>query len=62
MSRDTTFEEDTSDVNLILETLGSLAEEVHKQLVESNFTCKTVTVKIRTKTLKRILTARLYRF
>jgi len=47
MSRDTTFEEDTSDLNLILETLDALAEDVHKQLVESNFTCKTVTVKIR---------------
>jgi DNA polymerase IV (DinB-like DNA polymerase) len=47
MSRDTTFEEDTSDVDLILETLDSLAEDVHKQLVESKFACKTVTVKIR---------------
>jgi DNA polymerase IV (DinB-like DNA polymerase) len=47
MSRDTTFEEDTSDVNFILETLDALAEDVHKQLIESNFTCKTVTVKIR---------------
>lgn len=47
MSRDTTFEEDTSDVNLILKTLDDLTEDVHKQLTESNFTCKTVTVKIR---------------
>jgi DNA polymerase IV (DinB-like DNA polymerase) len=47
MSRDTTFEEDTSDVNHILETLDALAKDVHEQLVESNFTCKTVTVKIR---------------
>ncbi len=47
MGRDTTFEEDTSDVKLILETLDALAEDVHKQLVESNFTCKTVTVKVR---------------
>ncbi len=49
MSRDTTFEEDTSDDIFILETLNSLAEDVHKQLIESNFTCKTVTVKIRYK-------------
>jgi DNA polymerase IV (DinB-like DNA polymerase) len=47
MSRDTTFETDTSDINLILETLDALAEGVHKQLVKSNFNCKTVTVKIR---------------
>lgn len=47
MSRDTTFEEDTSDVNFILETLDALAEDVHEQLVGSNLTCKTVTVKIR---------------
>jgi DNA polymerase IV (DinB-like DNA polymerase) len=47
MSRDTTFEEDTSDVNFILKTLDALAEDVHRQLVESKFTCRTVTVKIR---------------
>ncbi len=47
MSRDTTFEEDTSDVKLILGTLDALAENVHRQLVESKFTCKTITVKIR---------------
>jgi DNA polymerase IV (DinB-like DNA polymerase) len=47
MSRDTTFEEDTSDVNLILETLDALAKDVHEQLIRSKFTFKTVTVKIR---------------
>jgi len=47
MGRDTTFEEDTSDPEVIFETLGALSEEVHKQLTESNFNFKTVTVKVR---------------
>jgi len=49
MSRDTTFEEDTSDTEIILKTLNALAEDVHKQLVKSNFNFKTVTIKIRYK-------------
>jgi len=49
MSRDTTFEEDTSDTEIILKTLNTLAEEVHKQLIKSNFNFKTVTIKIRYK-------------
>ena len=47
MSRDTTFEEDTSDTKIILKTLDALAEDVHKQLIESNFDFKIVTIKIR---------------
>ena len=49
MSRDTTFEEDTSDTKIILKTLDALAEDVHKQLIKSNFSFKTVTMKIRYK-------------
>jgi len=47
MSRDTTFEEDTSDTQIILKTLNALAEDVHKQLIKSNFNFKTATIKIR---------------
>lgn len=47
MSRDTTFEEDTSDTKVILNTLNALAEDVHKQLIKSDFNFKTVTIKIR---------------
>jgi len=47
MSRDTTFDEDTSDTKLLLKTLNALAEDVHKQLTESNFNFKTITIKIR---------------
>jgi len=47
MSRDTTFEEDTSDLEVIFETLDALSQEVHKQLTDSNFSFKTVTVKVR---------------
>jgi DNA polymerase IV (DinB-like DNA polymerase) len=47
MSRDKTFEEDTSDTKIILKTLNTLAEDVHKQLIKSNFNLKTVTIKIR---------------
>ncbi len=47
MSREVTFEEDTSDSNLIFETLDDIAEDLHKELVASNFTFKTTTIKIR---------------
>jgi len=47
MSRDVTFEEDTSDPEVIFETLDAVSEDVHKQLTESNFNFKTVTVKVR---------------
>jgi len=47
MSRDTTFEEDTSDPEVIYETLDALSEDVHKQLTESNFNFKTVTIRVR---------------
>jgi len=46
VSRDMTFEEDTSDLNIILETLDRLAEEVYKEVREFNRLFKTVTVKI----------------
>jgi len=47
VSRDVTFEEDTSNPNIILETLDRLAEEVYKEVRELNLLFKTVTVKIR---------------
>jgi len=47
MSRDVTFEVDTSDSEVIFETLDSLSQDVHKQLTESNFNFKTVTVRVR---------------
>lgn len=47
MSRDTTFEEDTSDQELILKTLDTLSEDVYRQLTESNFSFKTGTIKVR---------------
>jgi len=47
MSRDTTFEEDTSDSEVILKTLNALAEDLHKQLTKSNFNFKAVTIKVR---------------
>ena len=47
MSRDTTFEEDTSDTEIVLKTLNVLTEDVHKQLVKSSFNFKTVTIRIR---------------
>lgn len=49
MSRDVTFEEDTSDHNLVLKTLDDLCEELYKDIRESNLFFKTVTVKIRYK-------------
>jgi DNA polymerase IV (DinB-like DNA polymerase) len=47
MSREITFEEDTSDYSLILDTLDALSEDLHQELTASNFTFKTTTVKIR---------------
>jgi DNA polymerase IV (DinB-like DNA polymerase) len=47
ISRDTTFEEDTSNFNLILSTLDRLSEEVCNDAVKQNLYFKTVTVKVR---------------
>lgn len=47
MSREVTFEEDTSDSNLIFETLDAIADDLHKELIVSNFTFKTTTIKVR---------------
>jgi DNA polymerase IV (DinB-like DNA polymerase) len=47
MSREITFEEDTSDSDNILETLDTIAEDLHRELTSSNFTFKTITMKIR---------------
>ena len=47
MSRDTTFDEDTLDTKLLSNTFDALAEDIHKQLLESNFNFKTITIKIR---------------
>ncbi len=47
ISRDTTFEEDTSDFNLVLNTLNRLAEEVHNDLIRQQLSFKTVTVRVR---------------
>lgn len=47
MSREITFEEDTSDLKLASETLDAISEDLHQELVASHFTFKTITVKIR---------------
>lgn len=47
MSRALTFEEDTSDFDLVLETLDKLSERVHKDAVAQNLHFKTITVKVR---------------
>ena len=47
MGREITFEEDTSDYALILDTLNAISEDLHQELTASNFTFKTTTVKIR---------------
>ena len=47
MSREITFEEDTSDPALIFDTLDAISEDLHQELTASNFTFKTCTVKIR---------------
>lgn len=47
MSREITFEEDTVDPDLILETLDAITEDLHKELTASKFTFKMITIKVR---------------
>ncbi|MDI6691656.1 MAG: DNA polymerase IV, partial [Candidatus Bathyarchaeota archaeon] len=47
ISRETTFEEDTSNFEFVLKTLDELSEEVHKDVLNQNLYFKTVTVKVR---------------
>jgi len=47
ISRDMTFEEDTSNFEFVLNTLDRLSEEAHKDVMEQQLYFKTVTVRIR---------------
>ncbi len=47
VGRQITFEEDTSDYNLVLTTLDKIGEQVHEEIVKRKMLFKTVTVKIR---------------
>jgi DNA polymerase IV (DinB-like DNA polymerase) len=49
MSREITFEEDTSDSVFILESLDAISEDLHEELTASKYTFKTITVKSRFK-------------
>jgi DNA polymerase IV (DinB-like DNA polymerase) len=47
ISRDTTFEEDTSDFEFVLKTLDELSEEVYRDVVRQQLYFRTVTVRVR---------------
>jgi DNA polymerase IV (DinB-like DNA polymerase) len=47
VSRETTFEEDTDDEQLITATMDALSEEVCRNLSDESLHCRTVTVKVR---------------
>lgn len=47
ISRDVTFEEDTSDFDLVLNTLDKLSEDVHDDAAKQNYGFKTVTIRVR---------------
>jgi DNA polymerase IV (DinB-like DNA polymerase) len=47
MSREITFEDDTSDYAFILDSLDAISEDLHQELTASHLTFKTATVKIR---------------
>jgi len=47
MSREITFEEDTSDYTLIFDILDAISEDLYQELTASKFAFKTTTVKIR---------------
>jgi DNA polymerase IV (archaeal DinB-like DNA polymerase) len=49
MSRETTFETDISDFEIVLDTVTGLCEELHQELISSDFLFKTITIKIRYK-------------
>jgi DNA polymerase IV (DinB-like DNA polymerase) len=47
ISHETTFEEDTDDADVVFKTSDVLSEEVAKEILNQNFSFKTVTVKLR---------------
>jgi len=47
MSKETTFPQDVSDFEYVLDTVSLLAEDLHQELVASNLLFKTITIKIR---------------
>lgn len=60
LSREITFDTDTSDPHFISMTMDNLVKEVHRSLVSENMRCRTLTVKVRyqgfvTKTKARTL-------
>lgn len=49
ISRETTFEEDTDDEEILNRTMEELAEDVHRSLLDEGFLFKTLTIKVRYK-------------
>ena len=47
ISRELTFEQDTDDPEILDRTLHSMAEDVHRALIEEGFLFKTLTIKVR---------------
>lgn len=47
ISREVTFEKDVNDANMLTEMLGQLSREVHKEAIDSSYSFRTVTLKIR---------------
>jgi nucleotidyltransferase/DNA polymerase involved in DNA repair len=52
VSREITFEEDLSDSTFILETIDTISEDLHQELISLKFAFRTITVKIRYGTFK----------
>ena len=49
ISRETTFEQDTDNPEILNQTIDVLVEDVHKSLIEESFLFKTLTIKVRYK-------------
>ena len=47
ISRETTFQEDTADIQLVLQTMHTMAKQVHGDAIEQHLSFKTVTIKLR---------------
>ncbi|MBI2676230.1 MAG: DNA polymerase IV [Candidatus Aenigmarchaeota archaeon] len=47
ISREVTFEKDVNDSNMLTEMLEQLSKEVHKEAIDSSYSFRTITLKIR---------------
>ncbi len=47
ISRETTFEKDINDSNFLMETIEQLSKDVHKEALDTSYSFRTITLKVR---------------